>query len=676
MTLDQRRYSLGRLPDAARGLAVRNPALLPALIATALFVVLGAAEAGFEPAVWYAAALFLLGLLGASLFALGRPRGVPRAALVALGLLSAYAAWSYVSIAWASQPGPAWNGANRIALYALVLALFCLWPFDARGGTLVLAALGLGIAAVGLVELLKVASSANPEGYFLDVRLAEPAGYMNANVALWTTGLLPCLFLASRRGVPVPVRGLALGGAGLLAALGLMGQSRGWALALPPALALFLLVCPGRVRLLAAMLATAAGAALVSRSVLAVHDDYTPERFDALVADASTAIFAMAAVLVVVGAVAALVDRRFEPSPALARRAGVATAALCALALAVAVVWYTVAEGSPASKLSEAWSDFKEGGGGPEEGGSRFASGGTERWDFWTVAWNAFEDEPLRGIGAENYQEEYLREGDSPEQPLYAHSLELAALSQTGLVGAVLLFGALAAGAAAALRSRAAPAAERAVAAAAVALFAYWLLHASVDWFWEFPGITAPALAALGLAGALAPRDAPRASRSRRLAALPPAVGALVLALSLAIPWLAELDTERASRGWAANPDAAFDRLERAASLNPLSARPDLTAATIALRLDRVELAEREFREALEREPRNVYALLELGVIAAANGRSEEGARLVARAAALSPNDEIVADALAELRAGRVVDLAQLNERILNRAQRFGTEGG
>jgi tetratricopeptide (TPR) repeat protein len=677
----ERRYSFGRLPAGAAALLRANPALVPALLAVGVLVALGASEAGFYPTGWYAAALFLLALLATTLLALGAPRGLPRRVLVALALLAAYTAWSYLSITWASQQGPAWDGANRSAMYLTVFALFALWPFDARGATAVLGLLGLGIAGLGLVELLRANGAAEPAAYFVDVRFAEPAGYMNANVALWTTGLLPCLFLASRRSVPVPLRGLALGGAGLLAGVGLLGQSRGWVLALPLALAFFLVVSPGRVRLLAATAAVAAAALAVSDPVLAVHDDYSPERFDALLSDATRAILVAAVALAAAGVVAALLDRRVTPGPVAARRIGWAAAAVVAVALAGGGVAYTVSEGNPAERLGDAWEDFKEGGEGPQAGGSRFAGGGTNRYDFWTVAWDAFADRPLRGMGVENFQEEYLLRGTSGEQPRYAHSLELGVLSQTGLVGGLLLFGGLAAALAGALGTRAAPRPERAAAAAGAALFVYWLLHASVDWFWEFPALTGPALAALGIACALEPRaGAPariaaagrRRRRGARLAAV--AAAGLVLALSFVPPWLAELEIDRATTIWRADPDGAFRRLERAEDLNPLSARASLTAATIAARLDRIGVARRELRAALEREPRNAYALLELGAITAGEGDRRSALRLLSRAASLSPRDQDIADSLRRLRRGDPLDLQALNRRILERARRRGAQ--
>ncbi len=426
--------------------------MVPALLATGVFLVLAGTEAGFYPTSWYAGALFLVGLLAASFVALGPPRGLPRPTLVALALFAAFAAWSFLSIIWASQPGVAWDGANRTVAYLVVFALFGLWPFDSRGVMAVLGLLGFGIAGIGLVELLKANSSAEPLTYFIDVRFAEPAGYMNANVALWTLGLLPCVFLASRRSVPVLLRGLALGGAGVLTGLALMGQSRGWVLALPLALAFFLIVCPGRVRLLAAVVAVAVAGLAIRAPALAVHDEFEPERIDALLADATGAILIAAAALTLAGLLAGLVDRRVEPGPVANRRIGWATAALVAVVLVGGVVGYAATEGSPSGRIADAWDDFKGGGLGPQAGGSRFAGGGTNRYDFWTVAWAAFKDNPVQGLGSENFQEEYLENGVSGEQPRFPHSLELGVLSQTGLPGALLLLGAFGFAAAAAIR--------------------------------------------------------------------------------------------------------------------------------------------------------------------------------------------------------------------------------
>jgi hypothetical protein len=669
MVVNGRRY-LPQQPSAPlRALLTESPALVPCLLFVGALLWLAADEAGFNPTTWYPAPLFVLGLLCATALALGLPRGLPRALRLALVLFALYTAWTYLSISWADHTGPAVDGANRTTLYLMVFALFACWPSGPRGGQAVLALLGLGLAVLGLVELIRLDSARGPASFFIEGRLVEPAGYVNANVALWTTGLLACLSLAAGREVAPWLRGVALGGAGLLAALALLGQSRGWLLALPFALLLWVLLSPSRLRALAAVLAVSALTAAMSPRLLAVHDDFSVSALDGLISDALVAAITSAVVLTLIGFAAALVDRRaapreLPPVPARLRRAGWLAAAATAL-LAVVVAFAAL---DASSRISDAWDDFKEGGQ-PEAGASRFASVGTYRYDFWRVAWDLFEEQPLHGIGVENFQEEYLRRGEGFEQPRYAHSLELGVLSQTGVVGAVLLFGALAAAlvAAAGRLARAGPA-GRAVSAAALAAFVYWLVHASVDWLWEFPAVGGMAFALLGRAAA---PDGPAAARRRASrGAMVVLVGAtLALAVVLAGPWLAELETRRALDEWQGDPEAAFSRLDRAESLNPLSPRPRLVAGAIAIEQGRLGAARSHFDAALEREHDNAYALLELGAIAGQRGQRRRAQRLLERAVELRPRDDVARATLRSARRGRPIRVSAVNARILDRAE-------
>lgn len=689
----------------------RETLALPATLAlVAAIVAMGASEAGYYPTTWYAAALFALALLVVAAVALPRLVAVPRTQLAAVGLLAAYAGWSYLSILWADEPALAWEGSNRSALYVLIFALASLWPVGPRGARILLGALGLGIAGVGLVELLRVNASDHPLLYFIDFRFAEPAGYINANVALWTEGMLPCLFLAAAREIAVPVRAVALGGAGLLGALSLMGQSRGWALALPLALVFYVAVGPGRVRKLGVVLVTAAATAAVSGPVLALHDHYRPGHFDGQLGDATRAVLLMTALLVVIGLGVALADRRTDIRPATLRRVrlgvGVAvTAAVCAGLIAV-----VVATGNPFERVSDAWTSFREGTPQAEQGASRFASAGTNRYEFWSGAFDLFEENPIGGIGADGFQPHYLERGKSGERPRFAHSLELGVLAQTGIVGAALLLGALIAAALAGIATLRRGGRERAaVAAAALAIAVYWLLHGSVDWFWEFPALAGAAWLALGTAGALAPRGgmatangdatpadvgtdrasaspgaqpgdrdaadpAPRRGARPALAALL-AIAAVLLAASFVAPWASELEIDAASDGWRDDPQAAFDRLDRARALNPLSARADLAAGTIALRQGRQDHAREAFDRALERDPHNAYASFELGLLAAGRGDRGAAVPLLEQALAASPRDDLTKQTLADVRAGHRVSSKRVNRLLLRRALERGAQG-
>lgn len=671
-----------------------NPTLIPALAAVAIVVALAGSEAGFYPVNssdhpglgWYPAAVLLLALLVAAVVAVPPPRPLPRAVAGALALLAGFTAWSYASIAWAEQQGVAWDGANRTALYLLVFALFALWPITAQAGRFLIGALGLGIAGLGLVELLKADASPEPLLYFIGVRFAEPAGYINANVALWTLGLWPCLYLASSREVNPVLRGLALGSAGLLGCLALLGQSRGWVFAAPLAALLFVALMPGRARALAAVGAVAGGIFLAKGPLLAVHDAFTVEGFDGLLAEATQTILLLAGTLAVVGLLAALGDRRLRLTGIQARTANRAAVAALAIVLLAGGGAAVAAVGNPAAKLSDSWEAFKDGGEAERAGNSRFSSVDTNRYDFWVVAWDLFREHPVTGIGSENFQQDYLVRGESSEQPRYPHSLQLGVLSQTGLVGAILLGGAfLAAGWAGLTVRRKAGREAAAAAGAGGAVFAYWFLHASLDWFWEFPALTASAFAALGLAGAVGRREVTREKADTeprrlpgvgRIPALPrlgglglAAVAAVLLAVSLIAPWLAEREVERAISSWTGSPSVAYDRLERAQSLNPLSPKPHLAAAAIAVMVEDQGRAASELEEVLRLEPRTSFALAELAALASERGERTESERLLRRASTFAPNDRVVADALDQVQSGELIDVRGLNDSYLRKAR-------
>src|SRR3954447_23685722 len=196
----------GRRLDALRRALTGSRAVVLLVPAVALLVPLAAAGGGFEAKSWYPAALFAAGLLLVGVLTL-RAAAPPLVATAAVAL-AAYAAWSYLSIAWAAQKADAWDGANRTLLYAIVFALFALWRLRAPVAAAVLGALAVAIAGLALVELLRASGSADPGGFFFEGRFSSPATYQNANVALWTLALWPSVILASRREVPAAGRAL------------------------------------------------------------------------------------------------------------------------------------------------------------------------------------------------------------------------------------------------------------------------------------------------------------------------------------------------------------------------------------------------------------------------------------------------------------------------------------
>ncbi len=422
-----------------------SPSAIPALLAIGVFVVLGASEGGFLPTAWYPAALFLAALLGVALVAIPVPGRVPAAVRIAVALLVAFTVWSYLSVLWADDQGAALDGANRSLIYALVFTLFAWWPMRAEAGATVLGAFGLAVAALGLFILLRASAAGDVDAYFIGGRFVDPVGYPNGNVALWFSGALPCVFLAARREVPFVLRGLGLGGAALLTGLALLGQSRGWLFTLPVVLLLFLAVVPGRARNAVALVAIAAASLVALGPIFDVLDGIRADAAaEPLLDRATRAILLGAGALALLGALVGFLDRRVTVSTIAARRTSAAVLAALVLAAAggVAAVW--VAHGSPLERAAQAWEDFKSNER-PTADRSRFSSAlGQNRYDFWRVGLDQFTADPLTGAGADNFQQDYLLRGRSTERPRYPHSLEVRVLSQTGIVGALLLLAAFA----------------------------------------------------------------------------------------------------------------------------------------------------------------------------------------------------------------------------------------
>jgi tetratricopeptide (TPR) repeat protein len=481
-----------------------------------------------------------------------------------------------------------------------------------------------------------------------------------------------------RRETPGALRPLFLASAGLLAGLSLMGQSRGWLFAIgPAALAFVALSAGGRTRSTVGVGLVALSTLTIGGTLLDVRESYEDIGFADAVDDAMAALLLAAAGLAVVGAAWAVLDRRMRVSARGARVAGGAVAAAVLVTAIVGVATFSAREGSPFAALGDAWQDFKTD---PTPKGeeSRFSSGvGSNRYDFWRVAWAEFRDHPLAGIGVENFQQPYLERGKSSERPRHPHSLPLRALSQTGVVGALLLAAAIAAALVAALGAvRRQSGLARISASAAIAAFVYWMLHGSVDWFWELPALGGTAFALLGLACALAPRAA-GVRPVRPLAATPPArIAVLCVAafvgVALARPWLSELYVERAARGWGADREQAFEDLNRASDLNPLSATPPLVEGAIASRLGLLDRAAAAFEEALARDSGDAYAMLNLGVIEWELGRKGKAMRRIKATLRLDPRYDVAQDAQEAMRDGELLDVNEVNRRITRRASRLG----
>ncbi len=671
-------------------LSYRSPVLPAGVVAIVVWLVWSAVDGGFRPTQW--------GLVGAGMVALlavtvlVRPPRLTdwgRGRTAMLVALAAFVGWNYLSILWADFPADAWTGADKTLVYAAGFALFAMWPWTPRAVTLLLAVFTFGVAVIGLIVLVRLGTAGDATGFFLEGRLRSPVGYVNGNVALWMSAVWPALYIAASRPLHPAVRAVALGAAGLFVDLALLGQSRAWLFLMPVAIGLALLLARQRLRLvLAGTLVTIAALAVV-RPLLDVHDQFDRE----LIADPTLGaepwlVLAAAAGLALAGVLWALADARVE----VPRRAQVAltcvVVAACLAGLAGAGAVAAARIEHPRDWIEARWDDFA-GGAARDDNGSRFTGSlSSGRYGEWKVAWSEFLDHPVTGIGSDNYAAAYLeRREDDTREPRYPHSIELRMLSQLGIVGTALFLVFLVAAVWLALsRRRRLDAVAGGAVGAAVMVFTYWLLYGSQDWFWEIPALAGPALGLLALAGAtVADEDRPGEPRTTpgeqepsgsavsRGAAAAAVVGiALVAGAALVVPALAAAYSDAALAGWRSNPELAVSRLERAADLNRLSAEPYLLEGSMALQLGDTALAREAFGRALEREPKNWYAYLQLALLEGSLGNTQAARAQLTRALELNPNDKVADRVRRLLEAGREIDPGELNARYLRQwATRF-----
>jgi tetratricopeptide (TPR) repeat protein len=191
-------------------------------------------------------------------------------------------------------------------------------------------------------------------------------------------------------------------------------------------------------------------------------------------------------------------------------------------------------------------------------------------------------------------------------------------------------------------------------------MFGYWFLHGSLDWLWEFAGLSGPALLGLGLAMATGAGSWPSAGRAPllrgRLGLVVAACLAVPMAAGIVLPWLAARDVEAARTEAGTDPVSALDRLDRAASLNPLSPIPDRTAGLVRVRRGELAAATNEFEDALRRTPRDAFSTLMLAAIASHEGNRAKAGRLMQQAGTLAPRWSVLQEQERLLRRGRRLD--------------------
>jgi hypothetical protein len=625
----------------------RDIGLVPGLLALALFGAWAADGGGFRTTAWYPGALLLLGLLAVSVIGLGSRLVVPARTWAPIALLVAFTGWSYLSMTWAGVSATAWDGANRTAVYLVVFALFAAFQWRPLAAGVWLTLFVFTVALIATLDFVAALQSSHPNSHFIYGRFTGPIEYPNGSACLYLMAAWPAVVLAAQRALPWALRAFLAATAAYLVELTLLTQSRGAVVGVLVTSVIFLVVNPMRIRALgiAAIVVLAAAAAsgelLDVYRVVSAHGDTQGalERAGRAVLWSCLAVFVFAAAV-------AIIDERWSLSASSARWTRRTVATVLAV-IGAAFIAVAIAKTDPTTRARHAWHQFtgtpKPYGVGLANPNSHFAANplSGNRYDVWRVAWHQFKRAPAKGAGADNFAVDYLRERRSDEEPQYPFSIELRALGQLGLVGAVLLLGFFVSCAVTLIRPRRASGA--AVAAAGATLVAtQWLAHGSVDIFWELPGLAAPAFAALAVGVRVTDAEtSATAGRPRTTTVVSGLV--LVMAAGLAIsavfPWLAAANVRSAEGTWRTNPAGAAEKLSRARALNPLSDEADVVAGVIAGRQRRWTTMRASFRHAVRRNRLGWYSWFELGVVDAYTHRRADALVELRQAKRLDPRE-------------------------------------
>jgi len=574
--------------------------------------------------------------------------GLTTGLVVAAALLAGLAVWTLASALWSDSPARALLEFDRTLLYLLALVAFGLMapsPDDRRRLVWALAAASALLCAAGLAtRLLPEVWSLAPD--LQEERLGYPLTYWNALGLLAVLGLVACLHLTSSTREPAAVRVLAAAAFPVLATTLLLTFSRASIALAPAGVLVYLLLARPRGALggllaagppTAVALAAAYGADALSSAQAPVSRLVAEGQEVALIVGACVAGAALLRLALL--AVDARVERiRLSPH---ARRG--AAAGATAVALAAAVVAGAVAD--VPDRLAQQVQRFTSGDY-VSSGGDRrerlLDAGNNGRLDHWAVALDAFSGAPVLGRGAGTYELAWAQQRPYDFNVIDAHSLYLETLAELGVVGLVLLAGALLALLVAALARIRGP--ERALGAAGFVLVGLWAVRAGVDWDWEMPAVTVPTFA---LGGALLARTG--ASRARRVAAPHSTVrvviglGVLVLLVTPALVTLSQARLDDAVRALRAGecPRAVDEALAANAALG---VRPDpfVVLGYCDVRLGRPDLGIRAFQAALRRDPGSWRLHYGLALVRAAAGLDP---RPAARAAlARNPRSELTRD--------------------------------
>ena len=624
------------------------------LLAFSLIAYLGLEGGGYDAVVHdqVGIAVWWLLLAGVVVGALPRGRFGPLA-WGALAVLTAFVAWTALSLIWTESSEKTFADLARVSGYLgiFVLAL----ALRGKGGERrLVSAVGAGIVLIAGVALLSRLHpswfpAATETAQFLTgnrERLSYPIHYWNGLGALLAVGFPLVLHFASGARSTI-WRVLAAAALPAMMLTSFFTYSRAGIGAAVIALAVFILFASDRLPKLLTLFAAGIGGGilcLVADSRGALADGLTnasaETQGDEVMVIAVLVCLAVAAVQW--GITAAMTEERRPRWSFVPRQQALVASGAAVVAILVALV----ALNAP-SRAGDAWDEFKQADS-PGKGSDRLISAaGQNRYAYWESAVDENATDPLVGTGSGTFEYWWARERTSTDTVRDTHSLYLQTFGELGIVGLALLIAFLAVvligGARQTLR---AVAERRTLLAAALGGCLAFFLTAAFDWMWQIPVLAAALLILAAVVVAADPgEDAGDGDESGQMG-WPARIGFGVVALgviaAIAIP-LATAGLLRESETEVREGDlvGALEAARSAENVQPAAATPRLQQALVLEQLGALDQAAAAAHAATARGSTNWRTWLVLSRVEAQRGRAAAAVAAYRQARSLNPESPL-----------------------------------
>jgi len=629
---------------------LKKQRLAPTLVLAAVVLLatwMGDHNGGYFVADWAPVALILAVLLLVTSLAGASGGPGSRWSFAAMSLLAASAAWTLFSIYWSPNQGDAWLGAGLAFLYLLVFWVTVTFITLGASRRWVFTASVVGPAVIAGLIILALAS--RMETLFESGRLVGTVGYYNGQAAFLLVPFWAGIYLAGSRRVNPILRGVVLAGTVLCVAVAVLAQSRGAMVAMAASTLVFFLFSGQRLRGLLALAPVITALILIFPGLNEVYLAFLNEGDpSAALEQVTLTVWLIAAGVGLYGVLWGIIDQWWRPPDTAVRAVGIIVLVAGVVVLSTGALALFDRVGDPASFAQQKWEAFKADDLSGQEQSRYLSASGSGRYALWEVAWKDFVSNPILGVGTHNYEATLYQLRDQPvayvRQP---HMLPLEVLSERGIVGGFLFFGFLATCLAAGLarRFRHLNREGKTQVGATIAAVTYWFVHSSIEWFWQIPAVTLPAVVYLAILVAPWNRSEPTIVRwPPRLTGAVVAIVAIcvVIPLYVASYYLAQSQATT-------NPRMGLEAVEKAQRFNPVDQQLRQREAELALRTSDWPRVEEAYREAIRLDPEHYAPRALLALFFEERGEPGKALPLYREASELNPLDEELDRKVAEL---------------------------